>query len=62
MKVIVISRSCRAYIITQDGLPGFLVDQYQNLEQLLRYELLIGREFNSPLPDDIPQDELKVIE
>ena len=62
MRVIMLSKSCRAYIITQGCLPGFLLAQYQNLEQLLRSELLFSREFNSPLPDDISQDELTVIE
>ena len=54
MRVIVINRSCRAYIITQEGLPGFLIPRYQNLASLLSSELLISLKLESSSWDDFP--------
>ena len=42
-KVIVLSRGCRAYIITQVGLPGFLLENYGSLAAMLTTELNMTR-------------------
>ena len=36
--MLVLSRESRAYIISQEGLPGFLVEKYNSLSELMRNE------------------------
>ena len=36
--MLVLSRESRAYIISQEGLPGFLVEKYRGLSELMKNE------------------------
>ena len=57
--VIVLNRASRTYIITQGGLPGFLLEQYDTLESLMYNEHHMTVRFQSELITDLRKEEIE---
>ena len=56
--VLVLSRASRAYIISQEGLPGFLVEKYSTLSQLMFTEFKMSKQFVLGICPEYSQAEL----
>ena len=56
-----LSRSSRAFIITQNGLPGFTIDKY-TLPPLMSFHFSLSKPCNADIAQDLDQKEFVILD